>query len=174
MLDVDATSVSGTWWRHIPAGGDVLYQPDVPADNRWQRGSVVDALYFGDEPDTVWAEWYRAIAELGVAPRALLPRDLWEWTVHIGQVANLGDEQRLARVGLSRPVPGRAGWPPYQRVGEQLYREGYRGVLSVSAARSANRVLCLFRDRRTVDGAKPEPPPSTIDEPPTVPRGMTT
>jgi len=30
--------VSARWWRHIPAGGDVYYEPPDPADNRWQRG----------------------------------------------------------------------------------------------------------------------------------------
>jgi hypothetical protein len=73
LYDVDATCVSGRWWRHIPAGGDVFYEPPDPADNRWQRGHVVDAWYFADEEPTVWAEWYRAVAELGVPPAAARP-----------------------------------------------------------------------------------------------------
>jgi hypothetical protein len=24
------------WWRHVPAGADVDYEPPDPADNRWQ------------------------------------------------------------------------------------------------------------------------------------------
>jgi hypothetical protein len=51
-LDVDSTSLSGTWFRHIPAGRDVYYQPSEPADNRWQRGAVVEALYFADSEET--------------------------------------------------------------------------------------------------------------------------
>jgi hypothetical protein len=56
-LDVDAIAVSGTWYRHIPAGGQIHYAAPDPADNRWQRGAEVDALYFADSEETVWAEW---------------------------------------------------------------------------------------------------------------------
>jgi hypothetical protein len=46
------------WWRQIPAGGEVHHQPNPPADSRWQRGEVIDALYYAAE--TTRAEWYRA------------------------------------------------------------------------------------------------------------------
>ena len=42
-MDVDPTHLSGTWWRHIPAGGDVHHEPPHPADNRWRRGTVAFA-----------------------------------------------------------------------------------------------------------------------------------
>jgi hypothetical protein len=48
------------WWRHVPTGADVYFEPPDPADNRWQRGTIVEALYFADSEATVWAEWYRA------------------------------------------------------------------------------------------------------------------
>ena len=51
-MTIVETAIAGTWWRQIPGGGDVLHQPDLPADNRWQRGAVVDALYFADAPET--------------------------------------------------------------------------------------------------------------------------
>ena len=54
-MDLDSTSLSGTWFRHITAGGDVYYQSPEPADNRWQRGAVVEALYFADSEETAWA-----------------------------------------------------------------------------------------------------------------------
>jgi hypothetical protein len=45
--------------------------------NRWQRGAIVDAVYLGDAAETVWAEWYRHLAEAGIPPAARLPgRDL--------------------------------------------------------------------------------------------------
>jgi hypothetical protein len=46
--DVDATSISGTWWRHVLAGADPRHEPADPANSRWQRGSVVGALYLAD------------------------------------------------------------------------------------------------------------------------------
>jgi hypothetical protein len=64
LPDVDATSISGTWFRHIPAGADIFYEPPDPPDNRWQRGSVVEAVYFADSEETAWAEWYRSSPKL--------------------------------------------------------------------------------------------------------------
>jgi hypothetical protein len=72
-LDVDSIALAG------PAGGDPLFQPVDPADYRWPRGSVVDAL---------WAEWYRALAEAALPPRHSLPRALWRWQVDLPRVAN--------------------------------------------------------------------------------------
>lgn len=173
-MDVDTIHVSGTWWRHIPAGGDVFYQPADAPDNRWQRGSVVDAWYFGDSPETVWAEWYRAAAELGVPPQQLLPRDLWTWEIALTRVADLSDAGRLTRAGLPEPKPGRAQWPAFQHVGEELHATGFQALVAPSAARPDHRVLCVFRTTRVVPGTEPVPPPETVDEPPVVPAGMTT
>lgn len=173
-MDVESISLSGTWWRHVPAGADVLYEPRDPADSRWQRGTVVDAWYFADSPETVWAEWYRAVSELGVPPSHLLPRDLWRWEVSLVRVADLSTAERLDRAGLRPPTPGRTTWPSFQRVGEELHADGFQSVLAPSAARPGNLVLCVFRDARDVPGVPPIPPPTTVDEPPIVPRGMTT
>jgi hypothetical protein len=49
--------------------------PGHPApDGRWQRGEQLAGLYLAQDPDTVWAEWYRALAELGEPPDLRLPR----------------------------------------------------------------------------------------------------
>lgn len=113
-MDIDSTTVSGTWLRHIPAGGDVFYEPPDPADNRWQRGSVVEGLYFADGEATVWAEWYRALAEVGLPPQQGLPRDLWQWEISLADVADLSDDDRLTRVGLPALLPTRLQWPTFQ------------------------------------------------------------
>lgn len=165
--------VIGTWFRHIPAGGDVLHQAPDPADNRWQRGATVDALYFAEDEPTAWAEWYRFLAEAGVPPMAGLPRDLWRWQVK-AEVADLSDPQRLARVGLPVPKPGRLQWSAFQDVGEGLHRSGWAGLLAPSAARPSAKILCLFRTDRSVAGAVPVPPPTRQQLPPEIPTGMTT
>jgi hypothetical protein len=74
-------------------------------------------------------------------------RDLWAWVVEPGlQVADFRSAERLRRVDLPVPRPGRNTWPPYQAVGEALWREGWRGLLAPSAARPMGGVvLCLFR-----------------------------
>jgi hypothetical protein len=173
-LDVDSTSLSGTWWRQIPAGGDVHYEPLHPADNRWQRGAVVEALYFADEEATVWAEWYRYLAEAGLPPQQSLPRDLWRWEISLSDVADLTDEDRLARVGLPALEPTRHQWPTFQPVGEQLHSDGWPALVSCSAGRPESRVLCVFRTAREVPGIEPAPPPTTVGDPPVVPTGMRT
>jgi hypothetical protein len=62
-VSIEATHVSGTWWRHTPAGAEVLGQPADAPDMRWQHGEIVEGLYLADSPETVWAEWYRWLAE---------------------------------------------------------------------------------------------------------------
>jgi hypothetical protein len=76
-----------------------------------------------------------------------MPRDLWTWTVDPQlEVADLSSEDRLQRVGLAAPTPGRLTWPPYQRIGETLHREGWPGLLAPSADRPRDGlVLCLPR-----------------------------
>jgi hypothetical protein len=174
-LDVDATAVTGTWWRHIPRDGDVWYRPSDPADGRWQRGSSVEAIYLADSPDTVWAEWYRLLAEYALRPSIHLPRDLWRWRVELPRVADLSTDGRLDRVGLTVPPPGRGSWPLYQAVGERLFADGWPALLAPSAARPEHgRVLCCFRTRPIVDGLVPVPPPEPVDSPPVPPRGLRT
>ncbi len=173
-MDVDSIAVAGTWLRHVPAGADVLYRPPDPSDNRWQRGSAVDAIYLADAEETVWAEWYRYLAESGLPPQQGLPRDLWRWRVALPAVADLSDAAGLERVGLPPLRPTRAQWPAFQDVGEQLHRSGWAGLLSASAARPDGRTLCVFRTVRSVPGVEPIRPPRRVDAPPRVPRGMRT
>lgn len=173
-MDVDAIPISGTWWRHVPAGTDVLYRPPEPADNRWQRGEVVEALYFADSPETVWAEWYRFLAEAGLPPEQSLPRDLWAWEISLPSVANLTDDDRLARVDLPPLQPTRVQWPTFQPVGEQLHSDGWAGLVSYCAARPGGQTLCVFRTSDEVPGTRPLPPPETVERPPVVPTGMRT
>ncbi len=126
-----------------------------------------------DEEDTLWAEWYRHLAERGIPPMYQLPRDVWPYRVQRLDVADLTSVERLARVGLTPPTPGRKSWPPYQDVGETLWREGWRGLLASSAARPDGVVLCLFVDPVTLP-AEPIPPSRVVTEPPAPPAGLRT
>jgi hypothetical protein len=173
-LDVDAVGLAGRWWRQIPAGGDPLYRPPHPADNRWQRGSVVEALYFADSEETMWAEWYRWLGDAGLPPRQGLPRDVWRWRISLPEVADLGDDARLARVGLPPVHPTRHQWPGFQAVGEQLFSAGWRALVAPSAARREGRVLCVFRTSHRVAGIRRVGRPARVDEAPTVPTGLRT
>ena len=170
---VEAVAVRGTWLKHAYAGSPPLPEREPPPDNRWQRGSVVNALYLADNEETVWAEWYRHLAERMVPPLAQMPRELWRWQVNV-EVADLSTPERLSAAGLSLPTPGRRSWPDFQAVGERLWGEGHAGLLAPSAARPAGRILCLFRDEEGVRGAKPLRRPRQIAEPPPPPSGLQT
>ncbi len=62
----------------------------------------MEGLYLADEPGTRWAEWYRAVAELGVAPMRQMPRELWRYVVELPRVADLSGADQLARAGTGR------------------------------------------------------------------------
>ncbi len=173
-MEVDAVAVEGSWWRQTPYGGDPLYRAVPPSDGRWQRGDTVGGLYFADSEDTAWAEWYRALAEFAIPPDRQMPRDLWRWEIHARRIVDLSDADRLAAAGLTAPRPRQREWPAFQDVGEQLWRDGYRGVLAPSAARPERRILCLFREADDVPDAVPVRPALTYRRPPAPPTGMTT
>ncbi|HEX6024937.1 MAG TPA: RES family NAD+ phosphorylase [Solirubrobacter sp.] len=161
-------SLEGVWYRQIPAGTEPLSRPPDPPDGRWQRSSVVGAIYFGDTPETVWAEWYRALAEAALPPAMALPRDLWQWEIDLPRVAD------VTQLDLPPLVPSHRQWPQFQAVGEQLHADGWPALVSPSAARPEGCVLCVFRTERTVPGATPLPPPRRFEEPPVVPTGLRT
>jgi RES domain-containing protein len=173
-VDVEPIALRGVWWRHTPGHADPLYRPPHPADGRWQTGARVEALYLGATAETVWAEWYRYLAETGFPPDVSLPRELWRWQVELDDVADLSTRERLDRIGLSLPVPGRSNWAAYQRAGDGLFALGYKGLLAPSAARPEDLVLCVFRTGKGVHGATPLRPPQRFRGMPPVPRGMRT
>lgn len=172
-LDIDRVPLAGIWWRHVRHGLDPLMLPAPPNDGRWQRGTVLGGLYLAGDEDTLWAEWYRALAESGLPPAAWLPRDVWEVDVQIDGAADLSDEDRLRRVGLRPPEPGRHTWPPYQDVGEALADEGCPALFAPSAARPRGLVLCVF-DRPGAYTLNTAGKPTVMENPPAPPRGMRT
>jgi hypothetical protein len=171
--DIAAVAARGRWLKHTYPGSLPLPEREPPPDNRWQRGDIVDALYLADSEDTVWAEWYRHLAERMIPPLAQMPRELWTWEVDV-EVADLSTPERLTAAGLPLPVPGRRSWPAFQQVGERLHGEGWPGLLAPSAALPKGRVLCLFRDKDGVRGAEPVSSPRQVSEPPPPPAGLRT
>jgi len=172
-LSVSAVVVRGRWVKHTYPGSRPLPEREPPPDNRWQRGEVVDALYLADSDETAWAEWYRHLAERMIPPLAQMPRELWTWRVRV-EVADLSTPEHLAKVGLRAPAPNGASWPAYQRVGEQLAKDGWAGLIAPSAARPTGKTLCLFRNAHGVRGAQPVPPPREVREPPPPPTDLRT
>jgi RES domain-containing protein len=135
---------------------------------------VVEGFYLADSEETVWAEWYRALAERGIPPMRQLPRDLWRFEVHLEGVADLSTEERLTRVGLPLPTPDRREWPRFQAVGEALFAEGRPALLYPAAARKSSLALCIFRRAARLPGVKALRPPTRHPEPPVPPRRLRT
>ena len=177
-LDVGPLDVSGTWYRHIPAftpAVDPLWlPPDRTGEARWQKNSVVFGLYVADSQETMWAEWYRSLAEAGLEPTEAVPREVWGFEVEL-TVANLSTPKRLRRVRLPYPLsPDRNQWPRCQEIGHSLCRAGYAGLKAVSAARPTGRTLCLFRVTGDVPGLVQHTRLEVVDVPPAPPRGLRT
>ncbi len=171
-LQVAARAVEGVWVRHVPHRADLLGRASVPADGRWQRGEVVPGLYLADSIETVTAEWYRSLAELGLAPQDHIPYDHHEWHLDL-RLADLSDPERLFGVALPQPTPDRRTWPEFQRVGEQLWEEGWAGLLVPSAARPQALVACIFAASWPPAGCEPLTASTVVAVPPP-PRGMHT
>jgi RES domain-containing protein len=169
---VAARAVEGVWVRHVPHRAELLGRASVPADGRWQRGDVVPGLYLADSIETATAEWYRSLAEWGLAPQDHVPYDHHEWRLDL-RLADLSDVARLRRVALAEPSPDRRTWPAFQRVGEQLWREGWAGLVAPSAARPQALVACVFADSWPPNGCEPIKT-STVVAVPSPPRGMRT
>lgn len=172
---IASVALRGTWWRHAGAGADPWAQPEDPFDGRWQRGTVVEAIYLAESPATAWAEWYRYLAEAGMPPERGLPRDLWHWEVDIGGVADLRSPPALVEAGIGPLQPTRSQWPACQRVGEELFREGHGALIAPSAARpEQGQILCVYRTGARVSGLTPIPPPELHEHPPPLPLGLRT
>ena len=92
---------------------------------------------------TATAEWYRSLAEWGLSPQDHIPYDHHRWRLDL-ELADLSDVEQLRRVSLDAQQPSRNTWPAYQRVGEQLWREGWAGLIAPSAAHPGSLITCAF------------------------------
>lgn len=115
-MDVDAIAIRGEWIRHAPHRSSLLGRSPEPSDGRWQRGEIVPALYLADDRDTAVAEWYRFLAERGLPPSRAVPHDHHLWRLDV-EVADLSTAERLERVGLGLPRPGRRTRMSFSRPG---------------------------------------------------------
>lgn len=172
-MDVDAIAVNGEWIRHAPHGSALLGRASERTDGRWQHGAVVRGLYLADERATAIAEWYRWLAERGLAPTHAMPQDHHIWRLDL-QLANLSSPDRLAAVGLPAPRPTSHTWPAFQAVGDALWEHGWSGLLAPSAARPRSLIVCVFDDDTWPPrGCTPLHALAITDVPPP-PTGMTT
>jgi hypothetical protein len=167
--DIPAVPLAGVWYRHVRP--DAPPMPGQPApDGRWQFAG----LYLAQDSDTVWAEWYRTLAEFGEPPDRWLPRDLWRFSVNVQPVADVSRPAGLLALGLPRPRPDRAQWPAFQDAGAKLAANGCHGVLFRSSARPVGLCVCVFASDGGFAGVEPVGSPERTTAAPVPPRGMRT
>lgn len=135
---------------------------------------VVRGFYLADSEDTAWAEWYRHTSEAGVPPATRMPRDTWKIAVDLTDIGDLSDVATLALHGITELHPSRIQWPVTQPVGEAYYHDGYRGILTPSAAHVGGQVLTIFRPLPAMPGLTAKPPPNAYTELPALPIGLRT
>lgn len=114
----------------------------------------------------------RALAEWGLSPQDHIPYDYHHWRLNL-ELADLSDVEQLRSVKLDTPRPSRTIWADYQRVGEQLWREGWAGFIAPSAAHPGSLITCVFTTDWPLAGCTPLDT-STVQAIPPPPRGMTT
>jgi RES domain-containing protein len=165
--DVAWVPVTGTWARQSRPGvrGDEL----LTSNARWQRAET-PAGYFADSDATAWAELYRGLAERGVAPDKVFPRDLHRVRIDLVLVVDLSRETARRAFGLPRMNPSQAQWPAFQDVGEQFAAQGAQGILYASAARTRSLCLCVFE--AGITGLSIEVEPVRVIAAPPPPRGL--
>jgi hypothetical protein len=129
-------------------------------------------LYLANSPETAWAEFYRAAAELGTPPMRMFPRRLWRLAVKLAEVVDLREPAALDQLGLPPLSPSSTEWPVFQAVGERLALAGVEGLLYRSSAHTDGICLCLFEPALSNVRATAEP--ELVAEPPPVPRGLRT
>ena len=172
-MDVDAIAVGGTWIRHAPHRSELLGRSAEATDGRWQRASSVRGLYLADDAETAVAEWYRVLAELGLPPSRSVPHDHHVWRLEL-ELADLGDQARLAAVGLGLPRAGAAHVAGVSGRGGDVVARRLAGSPRAERRSPAGRIVCVFDDGALPPvGCRPEER-IEISSVPTPPTGMTT
>lgn len=168
-IDVTWVPVAGAWVKQSRPG--VGAAEPATYDARWQRAST-PAAYFADSEPTAWAELYRGLAERGLAPSDVFPRDLHHVRIDLEHVADLSSEKARRALGLPRIRQSQRQWPVFQDVGEQLAAAGAQGILYGSAARTRSLCLCVFAPG--LAGIEATSAALRVLAPPAIPRGLRT
>lgn len=173
MIEPPRIHVGGTWRRQTaPALSSPLLLRKPVGQGRWHTEGGEGAVYLAEDEQTVWAEWYRGLAEDGLPPLSWVPSKLWSLAVDLEEIADLRSSAERRRLGLPNLEPDAATWPPFQQEGERLRAAGYPGLLAPSAALPSGLVLCVFAPLG--GGVAVEGDPELHTAPPPPPRGMRT
>jgi len=103
-----------------------------------------------------------------------MPRDTWRITVNVADIGDLTDMATLGLHGLTELLPTRRQWPVTQPIGESYFHDGWRGILTPSAAHVGGQVLTIFRQLPSIPGLKTVSTANRYTELPPLPTGLRT
>lgn len=146
-------SVSGRWsaYRQVATDTSPLFHaageptPSQP-DGRWHRQGEGYAQYLALEALGAWAELIRYERIRAHARSREYERNLWLVHVEESEIADLRSFAHYTDCGLD-PRIAVAEHAPAQALADELRAEGFRGLLSPSAALSGATNLTLFGER---------------------------
>lgn len=157
MLEPDATSVEGLFFRQVSPRHSPLWHKPLPIEpqqqeaQRYNRQGIDYVQYFASSPRAAWAEHVRHEGikdpvDLEAVRRAIYAA--WITEVEIADLSGLEIAEGL-EAGLSNALVGddEASLERARALADDLRLSGYRGLLAPSAALPGSSTLALFGPR---------------------------
>jgi RES domain-containing protein len=149
------TEFDGVVWRHVPRGAHPLHIGYLQASGRWNRAGEYGCLYTSLTRAGAIAEYHKELAKVsGISAEEDHPRDLVSIHVVAKRVLDLTKPRIRKRMGVSletitgdRAVDVEICWA----IADLARLQGYRGILSPSAATDGMKNLNLYIDGRADD-----------------------
>ena len=150
------TEFDGEVWRHVPRGARPLHIGHILlASGRWNRSGEYGCLYTSLTRAGAIAEYHRELAKVsGISVEEDHPRDLVSIHVVAKGVLDLTKLGTRKRMGISLETITGDRVPDIdacRAIADLARLQGYRGILSPSAAADGKKNLNLYIDGRADD-----------------------
>jgi RES domain-containing protein len=150
------TEFDGVVWRHVPRGAHPLHIGYILlASGRWNRAGEYGCLYTSLTRAGAIAEYYKELAKVsGISAEEDHPRDLVSIHVVAKRVLDLTNAAVRKRMGVSLETITGDRVPDIdacRAIADLARLQGYRGILSPSAAADGMKNLNLYIDGRADD-----------------------
>ena len=146
-------AIKGEWtcFRQTDLSWPPLYHDTASTplqdSGRWHREGEGYAQYMSLSALGAWAEYarYGSIRNKALAPK--VKRDLWVVFVRESHIADLSTFDKYEACGLDPVIAVQLDRAPAQALADDLRAEGFRGILSPSAALPNTLNLTIFGER---------------------------
>lgn len=144
-------TVTGTWYRHLPARYQNHPLEGRAAYSRWGRKLGFPILYLGRPTDSVVVEAYRHLVDPVDDPdilKELAPRALATVEVNVSEILDLRTARARMELGLSSAqiqsaTDDRNAYQACQEVAAAAHQHGFHGLIA-PAATKIGETLALF------------------------------